>query len=66
MRGPFLFFISLACVFYIIIVLEIAYMIKNSAIMCSSILWQPMEKNTILFFYSVPHKLQIDRFRRSL
>ena len=33
MRGPFLFFISLACVFYIIIVIEIAYIIKYSAIM---------------------------------
>ena len=32
MTGPFLFFISLACVFYIIIVIVIAYIIKYSAI----------------------------------
>ena len=33
MKGPFLFFISLACVFYIITVIVIAYIIKYSAIM---------------------------------
>ena len=33
MKVPFLFFISLACVFYIIIVIVIAYVIKYSAIM---------------------------------
>ena len=33
MNRPFLFFISLACVFYIITVIVIAYIIKYSAIM---------------------------------
>ena len=32
MKGPFLFFKSLACVFYIIIVIETAYINKYSAI----------------------------------
>ena len=32
MKGPFLFFVSLACVFYIIILKVIAYVIKYSAI----------------------------------
>ena len=66
MNRPFLFFISLACVFYIITVIVIAYIIKYSAIMFVRIYCgNPWKKDTFLFFYSVPHKLRIDRFRRS-
>ena len=63
MRGPFLFFISLACVFYLIIVIVIAYIIKYSAIMFVRVYCgNPWKK---ILSFSVPHKLQIDRFRRS-
>ena len=59
--GRFWFFISLACVFYIIIVIVIAYIIKYSAIkfvrVCCDNPWKKI-------LFSVPHKLQTDRFRR--
>ena len=63
--GRFWFFISLACVFYIIIVIVIAYIIKYSAIKFVRVYCGNPWKKILFFYYSVPHKLQIDCFRRS-
>ena len=59
MMGPFLFFISHACVFYIIIVIAIAYIIKYSAkILVRVYCGNPWKKILSFFFqYLINYKL---------
>ena len=50
MKGPYLFFISLACVFFIIIVKVIAYTLKYSAIIFVRVFCGNPWKKILSFF----------------
>ena len=64
-EGTFLNFVSLGCVFYIIIAIVIAYIVKYSAIIFVRVYCGNPWNKILSFLFRVPFKLQIDRFRRS-